>query len=222
MTEYDAPALPQERLDAALRAFDDAAHALIGPRFQVRIAPDGRRIVMTAPSVYDEMTAEMAGRQGTAFGGVARSLPPLWVDGVDFFREVDGEVAAWAPGELGGTPARLNYLLGWAWTPLDVVQLDTYSAYLMRWVSLASELIEGRGAFPLAAPCPKCQASEVVHVDNAGEHVRKPALEVSMRGAECHVCGEVWEPRNLTLLAAALRCAPLAGVVSSPSCLPSS
>lgn len=197
---------------AAWRLFDDAVAALTGPRHDLVIADDGSRVVVTAPSVYDDMKAELAGRQGTAFGGSSRSMPPLWVDGVDWFRVVDATVAQWAPGATGSTPERLTYLLEWTWQPKDYLWLRGAATELQGWAQDAKELIEGRGRFEITAPCPACQTAQVTRVDESGEHVRSAALQVSMAGACCLACGHRWDLAGVMDFAAALGCTPLEGV----------
>ncbi|WP_430332729.1 DUF7341 domain-containing protein [Rhodococcus sp. ACT016] len=201
-----------DHLRAAWRAFDDAVATLTGPRHQIRSDDDGNRLVATAGSLYDEMQDNLSGQQGTAFGGVARSMPPLWVDGVDWLRRVDDTVAVWAPGATGTTSDKLTYLLGWTWQPADYLWLSTAAAEIQTWVVDAEELIAGRGRFTVSAACPACGESEIVRVDNDGEHVRGPVLQVSMAGASCLACHHEWGLEYALALAKTIGCDPLDGI----------
>lgn len=205
-------ATDNDHLHAAWQLFDAAVTRLIGPRHDIVVDDLGNRVVTTAPSMYEEMRAELAGRQGTSFGGVARSMPACWIDGVDWFRLVDGTVAIWAPGGTGETPERLEYLLEWAWQPADYLWLRTAAEDIEGWVQEAEQLIAGRNRFEVTAPCPACGASEATHVDSAGEHVRSAALQVSMAGVSCLACGHEWGLQGVLAFAKSLGCTPLDGI----------
>lgn len=205
-------ATDDDHLHAAWRLFDDAVAALTGPRHDIVVDDDGHRRIATAPSMYEEMRAELAGRQGTGLSNASRSLPPVWIDGVDWFRTVDDTVTAWAPGAIGTTSEKLAYLADWAWQPQDYLWLRTSAAEIQGWVEEAKELIAGRNRFSVTAPCPTCGTEQVVREDSGGEHVRTPALQVSMAGASCLACGQVWSLEGVMEFAWTLGCRPLAGI----------
>ena len=206
------PRTDDESLHAARRAFDDAVQLLTGPRIDIKIDDTGNRIVCTSGSLYAEMTENLAGQQGTAHGGVARSLPPVWVDGLDWIVLVDNTVTAWAPGSDGGTATRLAYLADWSWRPQDAVWLQAAAMEIRTWVESAEELIAGRNRFTLAAACPACGETHVTRTDADGEHVRTPVLQVSRSGASCAACGHEWGLDRLMWLARTLGCDPLDGI----------
>ncbi|QDP09767.1 hypothetical protein FNU77_08580 [Prescottella equi] len=211
MTATRPSSADDDHLRASWREFDDAVAALTGPRHQIRVDDDGNRLVCTAGSLYDEMQDNLAGQQGTAFGGVARSMPPLWVDGVDWLRRVDDTVTIWAPGATGTTHDKLTYLLGWSWMPADFLWLRTAATEIQSWVVDAEDLIAGRGRFSVSAACPACGESEIVRVVD-DEHVRTPVLQVSMKGASCLACHHEWGIEYALALARTLGCDPLDGI----------
>lgn len=211
MNTNRAPA-DADHLELARHVLDGAVTALIGPRRRVHLGDNGQRLIATAPSVYQEIRDNLAGQQGTAFGGVARSMPPLWVDGVDWLRRVDDTVTVWAPDATGATHDKLTYLLGWSWMPADFLWLSTAASEIQTWIVDAEDLIAGRGRFTVSAPCPACGETEIVRIDADGEHVRAPVLQVSMKGTSCLACHHEWGIEYALALARTLGCDPLDGI----------
>lgn len=210
-----------------------AIHALIDERAGVHTVmtvdeDDGyswpRLVRVQRPSVYDEMRSDLAGRQGTSTGGVARSLPPVWVDGLDWVAEVDRRVAWWTEqfgldGEhgrvdvvaygimfdtAGTTTARLRNFAAYEW-PNDQVWLG-YGGLIAReiegWKLTADQLVEGvkQRKLEVIAPCPQCGERYVHRKDSAGEIVRQAALQMTLDGCKCLSCNDLWAQDNLLTL----------------------
>lgn len=173
---------------------------------------------------YDEMRSDLAGQQGTSTGGVARSLPPVWVDGLDRVTEVDRRVAWWTEqfgldGEqgrvdvvaygimldtAGTTTARLRNVASYQW-PNDQVWL-MYGGLIARelegWQVAAEQLVEGvkQGKLEVIAPCPECGERYVYRKDSAGEIVRHAALQMALVGCKCLSCNDLCAQDNLLTL----------------------
>ena len=205
-----------EYLPAALRHLDDAISALTAPKARAHNAA-GRSRIITKPSIYAEMLENLQGQQGTSFGGVARSMPPLWVDGVDWINKVDSTVHQWWP-EQGDTLSRLEAFNRASWRPQDTNFLDGAASMINNWVSAAESLLDGgRDHFTLNAACPACAEHWVYRKDALGENVRVPALNVSNMGCSCQACGHHWGFEYFTHLAKVIDCAPLEGVIGDES-----
>lgn len=221
---------PPEELGERIAA---AIHALIDERTGVHTVmtvdeTDGyswpRLVRVQRPSVYEEMRSDLAGRQGTSTGGVARSLPPVWVDGLDWVAEVDRRVAWWTgqfglDGEqgrvdvvaygimfdtAGTTTARLRNFAEYQW-PNDQVWL-MYGGVIARelesWKTTADQLVEGvkQRKLEVIAPCPQCGERYVHRKDSAGEIVRQAALQMTLDGCKCLSCNDLWAQDNLLTL----------------------
>ncbi|MET8314828.1 hypothetical protein ABZU78_11975 [Rhodococcus erythropolis] len=202
-----------ECLPLALRNLDDAISSLVAPKVRTHRAEGISRII-TKPSIYSEMVENTQGQQGTSHGGVARSMPPLWVDGVDWINKVDSTVHQWWP-ETGNTLSRLEALNKASWRPQDSNFLDDVSKMINDWVSTAESLLDGgRDHFTLTAPCPACGEKWTYRRDALGENVRVPVLNVSNMGCSCQACGHHWGFEYFTHLAKVIDCTPLEGVIS--------
>lgn len=199
-------------LIASHRLFEDAAYRLTGTRTKLIVDDLGNRVVATASSLYAEMEENIAGQQGTSFGGVARSMPPCWLDGVDWMMRVDRTVAGWVYDLEGNTFDKLTFLLAWTFTPEESTKLAGWGADLLGFVESAEALLDARRSFGVSAPCPECHTPEVARPDERGDMVRRPALQVSSRGAKCLSCGARWDAENLLVLAREIACAHLDGI----------
>lgn len=183
-----------------------------------------RMVRVHRPSVYDEMRSDLAGRQGTSTGGVARSLPPVWVDGLDWLAEVDRRVAWWTEqfgldGEqgrvdvvhygiifdtAGTTAARLRNFAEYQW-PDDQIWL-MYGGLIARelegWKAKADQLVEDvqLRKLEVTAPCPQCGERYVYRKDSAGEVVRQAALQMTLDGCKCLSCNDLWAQDKLLTL----------------------
>lgn len=221
---------PPEELGERIAA---AIYALIDERAGVHTVmtvdeTDGyswpRLVRVIRPSVYDEMRSDLAGQQGTSTGGVARSLPPVWVDGLDWVTQVDRRVAWWTDqfgldGEqgrvdvvaygimfdtAGTTTARLRNFAAYQW-PNDQIWL-MYGGLIARelegWQVAAEQLVEGvkQRKLEVIAPCPQCGERYVHRKDSAGEIVRQAALQMTLDGCKCLSCNDLWAQDNLLTL----------------------
>lgn len=205
-----------EYLPSALRNLDDAISSLTAPKVRTH-KTEGISRIITKPSIYAEMLDNIQGQQGTSFGGVARSMPPLWVDGVDWINKVDSTVQEWWPS-TGDTLSRLEAFHKASWRPQDSNFLDGASEMINDWVTAAESLLDGgRDHFTLNAPCPTCGEAWVYRKDALGENVRAPALNVSNMGCNCLACGHHWGFEYFTHLAKVIDCAPLEGVIADES-----
>lgn len=73
------------------------------------------------------------------------------------------------------------------------------------------DLFSPRFTLDIEAPCPECDHSFVIHVDDLGEQIRRPAIRVNATtGAECQNCHQLWPVSQLEFLAQALGIRPAA------------
>ncbi|MEV6325973.1 hypothetical protein AB0M45_33130 [Nocardia sp. NPDC051787] len=200
------------------RDLEDAIHDLIGHRYHTHTDTDGETRSGYRQSVYGEIRAELAARQGD--GGMLRprSLPPAWVEGLDWLTEVDTTVAYWHPdpGEDNGQPEtvrRLNQLADTTWAPADAEGLRVWVNELRRWTTTGRALLEPARQWELVAACPACGVRTVHRPDASGEHVRQAALQITAEGCICQSCHTRWAPTHYRLLAAALGCQLPPGVL---------
>lgn len=178
-------------LPGALQKLDDAIQGLTAPQTRVHRTDTTSQIV-TKPSVYSEMLESVQGAQGSALGGVARSMPPVWVDGVDWINKVDKAVRDWWPAQAD-TIGRLEQMVAAAWRPQDTEFLQHTADTIMKWTADAEALLDGGWAtFSLTAPCPTCGEQWVYRKDALGENVRTPALTVTSAGCSCLACAHHW------------------------------
>lgn len=195
--------------------FHDAINALVGMRKGTIHTDHGRRIGVR-DSRYTEITADIRGQQGTELGGVARSMPPLWVDAIDWLNKVDTTVAEWI-GEngTGSTPDRLYSLTEKTWRPQDVPMLQRMTDNIDRWCKRADVLLDppAKHQWELAASCPACDTKTVHRPDAGGEWVRQAALAVNEDGCVCLSCDTRWSPDYFKFLAAAIGCPLPEGVL---------
>lgn len=194
----------------------DAIDGLIGLQRQTVTTDAGTRIV-ALPSKYTEMWASIEGAQGTAFGGVARSMPPLWVDAIDWITKVDTEVKDWTPNTQGrDTFGRLHDLADHPWRPQDTELMQHYTSRLDAFTKRAHELLnpDETHRWELTAACPACGVKTVHRKDSAGEYVRQAALQVTADGCICTACRTQWGPAYFTHLAAVLGCTTPEGVLT--------
>lgn len=203
-------ALPAEdgNLPAALRYLWHAIDVLTEPRTQL---VNGEKV--HAPSLLDQLIDDSGGQQGSQYGGVARSLPPAWVDATDLINEIAVAVDAWQCGLpdlprprhlVHATTARVQQLAKRAWRPQDVKALEQITRNLTEWSVQIEELLNPATKWTLPNPCPACNTTTVYRRDSAGDMVRQPALQIGPWGCQCQRCKHVWAPAYFELLAAAL------------------
>ncbi|GAA5087186.1 DUF7341 domain-containing protein [Nocardia iowensis] len=196
---------------AVSNELDDAVHALIGHRLRSHTDTDGETRSGYSESVYDEIRAELAARQGGGGTLRPRSLPPAWVEGLDWLTDIDTTVAVWRPdaGHDNGqteTVRRLNLLAAAAWAPEYHGLVGEWIAQLWRWAEAGKGLLEPVHRWELVAACPACEVRTVHRPDAAGELVRQAALQITADGCICQACRTSWAPTHYRLLAAALGC----------------
>ena len=196
--------------------FRDAIDDLTGRRTEFYDTDGGKRIGVR-DSRYQEIQDHLEGQQGSQAGGVARSMPPLWVDAVEWLRVVDAEVAQWVPDRgRADTPDRLQALYEMHWRPQDIGIITGYTEMLVRWAKRADALLDPDEShtYELMAPCPACQTKTVYRPDSGGEYVRMAALSVTAEKCTCLKCGTVWTSQYFQFLANTLGCATPEGVVA--------
>ncbi|MFD6155089.1 hypothetical protein ACFWF7_16595 [Nocardia sp. NPDC060256] len=197
---------------------EDAVHALIGHRLRSHTDSDGETRSGYGESVYDEIRAELAARQGDGGTLRPRSLPPAWVEGLDWLTDIDTTVTAWCPdaGPDNGqseTVRRLNQLAATEWAPEDLEHIHAWTSLLMHWAGAGKALLEPVRRWELVAACPACAVRTVHRPDASGELVRQAALQITAAGCTCQACRTSWAPTHYRLLAAALGCQLPLGVL---------
>ena len=193
------------------RELEDAVHALIGHRLASHTARDGETRSGYRESVYAEIRAELAARTGAGASSRPRSLPPAWVEGLDWITTIDTTVTTWwpDPGPDNGEPEtvrRLNLLAAHTWAPEDHEAIAWCVDDLEHWAMAGKALLEPVRRWELVAACPACGQATVHRPDPGGEIVRQAALQITAAGCVCQSCRTEWAPIHYRLLAAALGC----------------
>lgn len=205
------------------REFLGAVYQLTQSRYHMHIDEEsGKRTFHSRPSVYDELDASLEGAQGTHQGvSIARSLPPVWVDGLKWKVEVDMEVGRWANrwadqlrDEKGampvGAPAILQAMEKIAFAPEHHELLGHYTHSLLRWTQRGESLLAGRTTFGMRnSACPECGTKHVRRQDEEGRWGKTEALQISPTGAICLACRRRWDSKHFALLGRLLGCTPL-------------
>ncbi|MBF6333360.1 DUF7341 domain-containing protein [Nocardia transvalensis] len=215
--EFDAHTGPQPSHDLR-HHLDDAVHALIGLRPVTYTDPDGETRSGYRQSLYDEIRTELAARQGDGVTLRPRSLPPAWIEALDWLTDIDTTVATWCPDPSSDngqpdTVRRLNQLAATTWTPEDHDLVHGWITTLQRWTSAGRTLLEPARRWELVAACPACATRTVHRPDASGELVRQAALQITADGCICQACRTSWAPTHYRLLAAALGCQLPEGVL---------
>jgi len=191
---------------AARGSLDRAIRALIAPR--PGVYADQTRY---APSLYHQLSTELAGAQGDNKTSAKKSLPPAHIDAVQLKFDIDRQTAAWVP-KPGDTPHRLEILSVQLWRPQDTKQVYDMSRMLRGWCDRIVHLLDPTAVMSLSTLCPKCGLKHAVacpscgrtHVygrDPAGEVVRQPALQlVANVGCTCRHCEAHWSPDRYLFL----------------------
>lgn len=191
----------------AILALDTAVDQLtVGE--SVRIELDGGESTTAAlASLLVQLEDAVHTNSGNGGGsGKPGSRPPMWLDPVSLFGEIDtvvgrfrrdtltGRVRAWAAAMHAKTEGELSDAAGQA----------------ERWVSAARGLLNPNPPIALRGwACPQCRWAFTEQVDDFGERVRRPILEVDMNtgAARClsEECGARWEFSHLAVLIDAVR-----------------
>lgn len=105
--------------------------------------------------------------------------------------------------EVGKGPRAALVRRVWAWVRVNhsnAAAVDTIEG----WVTRARAVVDPPRPVGLVAACPRCRR-RVVHVEDAGERVRRPALQVDRTTGEARCiapgCGAQWGPQFLVHLA---------------------
>ncbi len=209
----------RERLSGVREQLDDAVQDLIGVRHGTITVdtPSGGTTIRAVyrDSVYTEMVAALPGGQGTQLGSTARSMPPLWVDGLIWLNDVHATIDVWVHtyqlrADLTVTE-QLDALTALTWRPQDVPLVQDHADTIRRWVRTATTLIDGeeQRKMELCAPCPQCETRFTYRKDSGGDVVRLAALSMTVKGCVCLVCHAEWGPQLYEHLAAVLGCEPV-------------
>jgi hypothetical protein len=187
-------------LPAALDRLRAATSGLVDP---IKQMTDG--VVLSAPSLYEQLVGEMPTDEGHAMGRmVGRSVPPVWIDALDLRVEIDDETRKWQP-DRPNTPARLRAVAARPWRPQDTSGMDKISCRVEGWAVTVRCLLTPASVKHVSAPCPACGAKSAFKRDSAGERVRVPALQiVTELGCTCLVCRYTWGPELYLHLARVL------------------
>jgi len=209
----------RERLSGVREQLDDAVQDLIGVRHgTITVDTPGGGTTIRAvyrDSVYTEMVAALPGGQGTQLGSTARSMPPLWVDGLIWLNDVHATIDVWVHTYQLGTDLtvteQLDALTALTWRPQDVSLVQDHADTIRRWVRNATTLIDGeeQRKMELCAPCPQCETRFTYRKDSGGDLVRLAALSMTVKGCVCLVCHAEWGPQLYEHLAAVLGCEPV-------------
>lgn len=168
-----------------------------------------------APSLYMQLWDATAGQQGTGHGGIARSLPAAWIDAIDQLQEIDLAVAVWQPAYTGvpTTVARLRQISARTWRPQDIKEIERITKSVQRWTRKITELLDPQSVKYLYnedhvyTACPACGATSIKRLDNAGDLVNQPALQIiTNQGCTCVVCKTCWSPQFYQHLARVIGC----------------
>jgi hypothetical protein len=198
---------PGESLRDALRELGRAIVTLTGERVEY---VNGK--VITAAAIVAELEDSVAGTQGTGRGGVARSIPNVWVDAVDLLNEMDTALRAWRLAALHiqlerppeTTVARIHALGDRQWTPDDVDRLRQITRVLTEWAHGIENLLNPPRRWSISATCPACGETTTYRTDGGGDRVRVPVLAVSAAGCTCLACETSWGPQRFAHLALVL------------------
>lgn len=210
--------MSESEIHALVEELRHAVHRLIDPRLRIRSyrevgTGDLRREVHRIPSILDEVTESLGGmEEGIVGQGQGRSIPPLWIDGLKFLREVDYEVRSWlratkAGSTAGSTVEVLEALAEATWRPQDHRKVVNFTAQITRWVYEGDRLLAGSSLFPLRnTACPECGEKTVRKQNQEGQWGSVDALLVSVHGARCLACGRTWDSSMFRYLGKMLGC----------------
>lgn len=203
-----------QQVSYAVTTLHEAIDNLIGLRRHTVTTETGPKITVLQ-SRYDEIRESLAGAQGTQFGVVARSMPPLWVDAVDWLTLVDAEVREWRPSGTALTWERLQDVADHPWRPQDLEIVAYYTRTLEGWAKRADELLypDETHRWELTAACPACGTKTVHRKDSGGEYVRQAALQLTADVCSCMACKATWGPQYFLHLATVLGCTTPQGIL---------
>lgn len=211
-SEPDAPEpTPEEQFVGVHRDFTNAISDLIDDRYE--LMSDG-----STATVHARLSALMdsvEGRQGNGGRLAAKSLPPLWLPAVSLVHEIETTVSLWPHATGATTVDRLASLTAAPFGPPVTDMLVQLTRILKSWAQDIDALLEPESVKTVSAACPACGATHVYRRDDAGETVRKPALQIiTSQGCTCLACHTSWGPHLYQHLAKVLECPTPEGVVA--------
>lgn len=203
-------ATTEHQLPAARAKLRDAISDLIDPQAETI---DGE--IVYIDSLYDQLIEAVPGQFLGRTNGAARSQPPLWIDAADLLTTIDRTVRTWQPTipDRITTITRLGRIQQHRWRPQDTQLITDYTRQLDDWTNRITTLFTETHIKHLPAACPACNKKTVYRRDNAGELVRKPALQITTLGCQCQACKTVWGPELFMHLARVLGYQLPAGVL---------
>lgn len=182
-------------IQAARVKLDKAVTRLCRPRYGIYLD-----VTHEAPSLYDQLKSDIAGRQGDN-RTPAKSLPPIWIDAAQLLNAIDTTVRRWHPRPKIGTTKALIALSDRTWRPQDYEIVSTMAHTVNGWSEQIISLVDPQSVKHISAPCPSCGKSTVHRKDQAGEIVRQPALRVlTNTGCTCQACSAHWSPDRYLFL----------------------
>lgn len=181
-------------IQAARTRLGRAVQRLTGP--QSRVIDD---ITRHAPSLYVQLTHDLAGTQGDN-RTPAKSLPPVWIDAMELINVIDTETRSWV-ARPGNTPHRLQLLAFATFRPQDTDRVNMIATRVDGWCEKIISLLDPESVKHISAPCPSCGRAKVFRRDSAGEMVQQPALKVVTNiGCSCQHCQAHWAPDKYLFL----------------------
>lgn len=180
-------------LHVAVSRLERAIDQLISPRFMRIDIDDHDAYTAFKPSLYAEMVNTPTRQPEQSMGrGVAKSMPPLRLESLDWLLEVDRTVNRWLPGS--SNPLKELRRLGTvqSWRPQDTDEIVSRAKTVEGWVASAEQYLDNRSSFDIRGKCPECQATHVYRTDDNGDKVRSAALQANSLAAECQKCHHQW------------------------------
>jgi len=197
----DEKTLPQAR-----RTLTDAVYRLTAP--QHRYLGGKPR---TAPSLYHQLCAEIAGTQGENHAP-PKSMPPLWIDAAQLIADIDRQARRWEPGP-DGTISRLQVLSDKTWRPQDTELVFSMGITVSKWCNSIEQLLEPVSVKDVSAACPACGAKHIYRTKD-GERIRQAALQIiTETGCTCQACDTHWGPELYLHLARVIGFNTLPGIL---------
>ena len=197
-------------LTAAIQDLQAAVHRLVEPTDSYI-----NNTFIRIPGLYAQLQTALAGQQGNRNGGVARSLPTVWVDALEQLDTIDFMLDIWTRTR-GDTATQLRSLATRHWTGNDVRKIRRFADIINAWADDLTKILNHDHVRYLSAPCPACGAATVQKQDSAGEYIRSPALQISVEaGCTCQneECGYYWAPERFIDLCKAIGMPLPAGVL---------
>lgn len=187
-------------LHDAVAQLDAAVDRLFGPR-QTEHGPTA--------SLWAQMVDSTGDRPNTGRGGKRAAGAPAWVDAIDWCTTVERTVREWC-GIHDDPQTLLEPLCDpRAWRPQDATIAADHAKTIHAWCRKAERLLDNYSVMEVQAPCPECGRAYFHDTNIYGEHVRKPALEITTAECACNICGTTWPPERFELLAQVLGCTPI-------------